>query len=217
MNLLNSLQNILQDVASQQGRAGKGEGNILGNLSGKIQESNVLGPALLGGLLGVLTSSKTARLGAGGALLAGGGALLWNKYKDRMAQNNIAADPQENQAPRHDLRAERLILALVFAAKSDGHIDDEEEQNIMREVGKLNLGDDGEALVKKALSEPLDPESLARGVQSAEEALELYALSCAVISIDSFMERNYLDALAKALQIPDDVKNDLEKNSKNTA
>ena len=218
MSLMNTLQNLLQNAAGSQGSSSAG-GGILDNLTGQMKGSgNLLGPAALGGVLGVLVSSKTARHGVGGALLAGGGALLWNKYKEHMAQKNPEASPASSApgytptSSTHEERAERLIRALVFAAKCDGHIDETEEQNILREVGKLGLGGDAEALVQKALAEPLDPEALARGVNTPEEALELYTLSCAAISIDSFMERSYLDALARALHIPDDVKEALEKN-----
>ena len=219
MSLMQTLQGILKDATGPQGLGSSGEGGILESLTGKMKDSsNILGPAALGGLLGVLISSKTARLGTGGALLAGGGALLWSKYKERMAQKTAESQPASSVSPSvHSVRAERIIRALVFAAKSDGHIDSDEEKNILREVGKLNLGVDAETLVKQFLSDPLDPELLARGVDSPEEALELYVLSCSVITIDSFMERNYLDALAKALHIPDDVKEDLEKSLSRSA
>ena len=59
------------------------------------------------------------------------------------------------------------------------------------------------------MAEPLDPARIAQGVRTPEEALELYALSCAVIDVDHFMERGYLDALAEALRIPANVRADL--------
>lgn len=108
-------------------------------------------------------------------------------------------------------RAVRLVRALVFAAKSDGHIDEKEQKAIYDNLQKLNIGTDAQALVQKALNEPLDPALIADGVKNEQEALELYALSCSVLDVDHFMERSYLDALAKALHIPDDVKSDLEK------
>ena len=210
MSILQSLQNALKEVAGPQGRVGSQKGGLLGGIAGKVQDSNLLGPALLGGLVGVLATSKTARAGAGGALAVGAGAYLWNKYKDRMSGAVADPGPQGQPVTECTKRAERLIRALVFAAKSDGHIDPDEERNILREVEKLNLGPEGQALVQGMLSEPLDPEALARGVESPEEALEIYSLSCAVISIDTFMERSYMDALARALNIPEDVKKEIE-------
>ncbi len=216
MNILQNLQGMLTKgmdtinqaaggQAGQSGSAGGGLGN-LGNLGG------LLGPAVLGGLAGALFTSKAARGIAGGALLAGGGALLWNKYKDRLGQIYQAdPDPALGGPPSSpEERAKRLVRALVFAAKSDGHIDDKERQAIQTNLGSLNIGADAEALVQQALDEPLDPKLIAEGVRNEEEALEVYTLSCAVIDVDHFMERSYLDALAAALKIPADVQKDLE-------
>ena len=203
---MNILQNI-QDIIGQ-GVSSLKEGKIPDNLSG------LLGPAALGGLAGALLTSKAARGIAGGALLAGGGAMLWNKYKDKLQ----GVYPAESALPEGDAsapavardQAERLVRALVFAAKSDGHIDDKEQQAIYTNLQKLNIGSEAQRLVQEALNEPLDPNLIARGVTSQQEALQLYALSCAVIDVDHFMERSYLDALAQALKIPPEVKTDLE-------
>jgi uncharacterized membrane protein YebE (DUF533 family) len=50
-----------------------------------------------------------------------------------------------------------------------------------------------------ALAQPLDPQRLAQGINSEQEALEIYYISCAAIDIDHFMERSYLNALGEAL------------------
>ena len=214
MNLLGNLQNTFKNMAS-----GSGKGDLLQGLPDMLKgSSGLLGPAALGGLLGALVTSKAARGILGGALLAGGGAMLWNKYKERIGQENASHSqngPQYGQLPSGDReRAERIVRALVFAAKSDGHIDQREQAAVMGEVAKLDLGADAEIIVKQALEEPLDPEALVKGVKTVDEALEVYTLSCAVITTDHFMERSYLDALARALNIPDDVKHDLEAKVK---
>lgn len=203
MNILQNLQDIIG-----QGVSGLKDGKNLDNLSG------LLGPAALGGLAGALLTSKAARGIVGGALLAGGGAMLWNKYKDRFqgvypqdASAPAGAPPAPSQTRE---RAERLVQALVFAAKSDGHIDDKEQRAISDNLQKLNIGTDAQQLVQDALNQPLDPNLIAKGVTSEEEALQIYALSCAAIDVDHFMERSYLDALAQALKIPPDIKKELE-------
>ena len=111
-----------------------------------------------------------------------------------------------------DLRTERLLLALVFAAKSDGHIDDNERAAIDQQMREAGVEEQGRALVAKAIEQPLDPQRLAQGVKNEEEALELYFLSCAAIDIDHFMERSYLNALGDALKIPQDVREGIEKD-----
>ncbi|PBD43567.1 tellurite resistance TerB family protein, partial [Klebsiella pneumoniae] len=135
------------------------------------------------------------------ALLAGGGAVagtvLWNKYQQKMrAQNTSAQAPETAAAPAEvDPRSVRLITALVFAAKSDGHIDDH-----------------ARVLIDQALAQPLDPQRLAEGIIDPQEALEIYYVSCAVIDIDHFMERSYLNALGDALALPKDVRADIEQD-----
>jgi uncharacterized membrane protein YebE (DUF533 family) len=93
-------------------------------------------PGALGGLAGLLVANKSSRkllakYGTG-ALLAGGGAIagtvLWNKYKDRVRTAHSDEPHYGEHTSPLDLRTERLILALVFAAKSDGHIDDKERR-----------------------------------------------------------------------------------------
>ncbi|HDR2365502.1 TPA: DUF533 domain-containing protein, partial [Enterobacter asburiae] len=111
-----------------------------------------------------------------------------------------------------DLRTERLILALVFAAKSDGHIDDKERSAIEQQLREAGVEEKGRVLVAQAIEQPLEPQRLAQSVKNEEEALELYFLSCAAIDIDHFMERSYLNALGDALKIPQDVREGIERD-----
>ena len=198
-NWLHQLQSLLgQQGASPSGESSKGSGLL---------------PGAIGGLAGLLVASKSSRklLAKYGtsALLAGGGAVagtvLWNKYQQKMrAQNTSAQAPETAAAPAEvDPRSVRLITALVFAAKSDGHIDDHERANIETQLRAANI--DVQARV-------LDPQRLAEGIIDPQEALEIYYVSCAVIDIDHFMERSYLNALGDALALPKDVRADIEQD-----
>ncbi|KLW92545.1 inner membrane protein YebE [Enterobacter sp. BIDMC92] len=202
---LNQLQSLLGQKTASSGEQGL---------------SNLLVPGALGGLAGLLVANKSSRklltkYGTG-ALLAGGGAIagtvLWNKYKDRVRTAH-RDEPQygEHTSPL-DLRTERLIIALVFAAKSDGHIDDKERSAIEQQLREAGVEEKGRALVAQAIEQPLDPQRLAQSVKNEEEALELYFLSCAAIDIDHFMERSYLNALGDALKIPLDVREGIEQD-----
>ena len=202
---LNQLQSMLGQKTSGSGEQGL---------------SKMLVPGALGGLAGLLVANKSSRkllakYGTG-ALLAGGGAIagtvLWNKYKDRVrAAHRDEPHYGEHTSPL-DLRTERLILALVFAAKSDGHIDDNERAAIEQQLREAGVEEQGRTLVAQAIEQPLDPQRLALSVKNEEEALELYFLSCAAIDIDHFMERSYLNALGDALKIPQDVREGIEKD-----
>ncbi|XPL50697.1 tellurite resistance TerB family protein [Enterobacter cloacae subsp. cloacae] len=201
---LNQLQSLLGQKTSPSGEQGLSK----------------LVPGALGGLAGLLVANKSSRkllakYGTG-ALLAGGGAIagtvLWNKYKDRVrTAHSDEPDYGQHTSPL-DLRTERLILALVFAAKSDGHIDDKERSAIEQQLREAGVEEQGRKLVAQAIEQPLDPQRLAQSVKNEEEALELYFLSCAAIDIDHFMERSYLNTLGDALKIPQDVRDGIEKD-----
>lgn len=209
MNWLNQLQSLLGQKSGASTSSSEGQGL-----------NKLLVPGALGGLAGLLVANKSSRkllakYGTG-ALLVGGGAVagtvLWNKYKDRIRETH-QDEPQfgQQQSPL-DVRTERLILALVFAAKSDGHIDEQEQAAIESQLREAGIETQGRELVAKALEQPLDPARLAQGVKNEEEALELYFLSCAVIDIDHFMERSYLNALGDALKVPQDVREGIEQD-----
>ncbi len=204
-NWLNQLQSLL----GQKTGSSSGEGL-----------SKMLAPGALGGLAGLLVANKSSRkllakYGTG-ALLAGGGAIagtvLWNKYKDKVRAAHQGEPQFGQEASALDVRSERLILALVFAAKSDGHIDDQERAAIEQQLREAGVEEQGRALVAQAIEQPLDPQRLAQGIKNEEEALELYFLSCAAIDIDHFMERSYLNALGDALKIPAEVREGIEQD-----
>ncbi|QIT28210.1 tellurite resistance TerB family protein [Raoultella terrigena] len=209
-NWLNQLQSLL----GQQGQSSSSDDRSGGK--------NLLLPGALGGLAGLLVASKSSRklLAKYGtsALLVGGGAVagsvLWNKYQQKMRAASPQPEPagQVPAAPEPDARSERLIQALVFAAKSDGHIDENERANIEEQLRAANIDVQGRVLIDRALTQPLDPQWLAQGISSEQDALEVYYLSCAVIDIDHFMERSYLNALGEALKIPAEVRAEIEQD-----
>ena len=207
------MNNWLQQIQSVLTKK-SGESNPGGGLS------DMLAPGALGGLAAMLISSKSSRKlltkYGGKALIVGGGAaagaVLWNKYKQRVSEaHQNEPDFGVAQTPV-DLRAERLVTALVFAAKSDGHIDDQERAAIEQNIHQSGYGQDAEQLIQKAMNCPLDPQWLSADVKNEEEALELYFLSCAAIDVDHFMERSYLSALGDALKIPQDVRDGIQQD-----
>lgn len=208
-NWMNQLQSMLGAISSgnktQSGESGLGK---------------LLTPGALGGLAGLLVASKSSRkllskYGTG-ALMVGGGAVagtvLWNKYKDKIRAAHQDEPDYGKPVASLDRRAERLITALVFAAKSDGHIDDQERAAIERQLREAGVESEGRAVVQQAIDQPLDPARLAQDIRDEEEALEIWYLSCAVIDVDHFMERSYLNALGDALKIPQEVREEIEND-----
>lgn len=211
-NWLNQLQSLL----GQQGNPVSAE---------KSSSAKNLLPGALGGLAGLLVASKSSRkllakYGTGALLVGGGavaGSVLWNKYQQKMRGQQADIATQTSTASTQepvvlDARSERLITALVFAAKSDGHIDERERQHIEEQLRAANIDVQGRVLIDRVLTQPLDPQRLAQSVRDGQEALEIYYLSCAVIDIDHFMERSYLDALGDALKLPEDVREEIERD-----
>lgn len=208
-NWLNQLQSLLAQSGSSSSSSEQGL-------------SKLLVPGALGGLAGLLVANKSSRklLTKYGtrALLVGGGAVagtvLWNKYKDKVRAAHQDEPQFGAQSSPLDVRTERLILALVFAAKSDGHIDARERAAIEQQLREAGVEEQGRVFIEKAIEQPLDPQRLAQDIRNEEEALEVYFLSCAAIDIDHFMERSYLNALGDALKIPQDVRDGIEQDLK---
>ncbi len=126
------------------------------------------------------------------------------------------AQPAPQPAPQmaiEDTAGLVLLEAMVFAARADGHIDDEEQAYIRNAVEALFPDKEMASILNDLLQKPIDPASLAAKVRNPEEAADLYRLSCAAINIDSFMERSYLDGLAQALRIDEVQKNTLEQEA----
>ncbi|MCD8139912.1 MAG: DUF533 domain-containing protein, partial [Planctomycetaceae bacterium] len=179
-----------------------------------------LGGMLNSGAMGRIAQTMLGKKHGGfswlkGALLAGAGSMLWKQLGERMQEAN-KANPKYNPPSRFssdgaatDAATEqataRMIRALVYAAKADGHIDDNEKAQINEQIASQDLGPDAKTLLKAVMDESIDPSRVAVGVSDPEEALKLYTLSVAVANPDQFMEKAYLDALAQALNIPDDV------------
>ncbi len=207
------LDSVIKNAGTQGSTVSPGS---FGNVGG------LLGSAAIGGLLGALFSGKKTKKLAKNALLVGGtaaaGALAW-KFYQKWAQGSAAA-PQQTQtavqaapAPEstvEDTTALILLEAMVFAARADGHIDEDEKAYIHNAVESLFPDKEMTAILDGFLQKPVDPMSLASKINNVEEANDLYRLSCAAINVDSFMERSYLDGLAKALNIEDAQKNTLE-------
>lgn len=230
------------------GGATAGLGSLFGDLIGSAQKGGTLaqkaaqlknasggliGPAALGGVLGTLLVSRTARdvaLSAGkGALALGGGAAVaaaaWDMYRKwsgratssgqasgASAPNPMGAAPAADD-PERDRQTGLLLRAMVFAARSDGHMDEEEKANIRSALADMGLDPKAAASLGALMDEPADPQALAASVRTPEEARDVYRLSCLAVRVDQFMERNYLDALAAALGIAEPEKTALEREA----
>ena len=64
------------------------------------------------------------------------------------------------------------------------------------------------------LRQPLDPAAIARAARTPEIAAEMYLASLIVVDQESYMERAYLDELARQMNIAPGLKTELESQAK---
>lgn len=171
------------------------------------------------GALGLLLGSKKARKYGGKVLTYGGlaalGVLAYKAYGNWQASQGAGqgSEPQTldrlppAQAEQH---SQAVLRALVAAAKSDGHIDDRERALIEGEFTRLDSDRDLQHWLHDELNKPLDPAEVARAAQTPEMAAEMYLASVMMVDQENFMERAYLDELARQLRLEPALRQELE-------
>lgn len=202
-----------------------GFGQAARNAQQKFQQSPLNsfgGGAAVGGVLGLLLGGKKMRKMAGGALGYGGAAMLGalalrayqNYQQGKPAQGAPSFTAQDlAQVPAaqlpHALPAADgspfelvLIRAMVGAAKSDGHIDIDEQRHLFEQVERLGLDAEAKAVVFDLLAKPLDLAKLDGSVGNEAQRAEVYLAARLATDGDHPGERAYLDALAARLQLP---------------
>lgn len=187
----------------------------------------LLGAGALGALLGSFVSKSVLK----DAALVGAGAVAWNFYQKWSQNRTKQATPRVEQissrptwerqespariessvAVAPDATAMLMLRAMVYSARADGHMDATEQGRILKLVEQIFPGQDMTLVMTSLMNEPIDPSRLAQEVRSAEQADDLYRLSCLIVEIDHFMERGYLDGLARALHISEEHKRTLEQ------
>jgi len=99
-----------------------------------------------------------------------------------------------------------LIRAMVNAAKADGVVDQQEQENI---VGKLgDIGPEETAFIRAEMQAPLDVASFVRSVPKGLEQ-QVYVMSLMTVNLDSKPEADYLDSLAKGFNISEQASNQI--------
>lgn len=126
------------------------------------------------------------------------------------APANSAFDvSQQTDRQGDDLRL-TLIRAMISSAKSDGHIDAQENAVIQQQIQSMDLAPDEKAFLFDQLSAPSDPIAIARLSSSDEQAAEIYIASALAVDPDTPEEKRYLDRLSDALLLPADLRQQLD-------
>ncbi|NBA94495.1 tellurite resistance TerB family protein [Pseudomonas sp. R5(2019)] len=210
--LLKSGKDLLQNQTAS--RPGKSSSSGLGSLLGGAG-----GGALAAGAMGLLLGNKKARKYGGKALTYGGlaalGVLAYKAYGNWQAQQRSApqGEPQTLDrlpAAQAEEHSQGILKALVAAAKADGHVDERERELIEGEFVKLTQDQDLQHWLHAELNKPLDPADVARAARTPEMAAEMYIASVMLVDEEHFMERAYLDELARQLALDPALKVELE-------
>jgi uncharacterized membrane protein YebE (DUF533 family) len=181
------------------------------------------GAALAGGALGLLLGSKSGRKIGGKVLTYGGlaviGTLAYKAYQNHQQQQsrNTSSEPTKplTELPLNEdeARSKVILIAIVAAAKSDGHIDKREQQMIDSELAKMTSDQELQSWLNHELNKALDPAEVARYALNESMASEMYLASLLTIDQHSFMEKTYIEELARQLKIPASLKTELEKQA----
>lgn len=202
---------------SQQGALGGLLDNLGGGLGGALSgdKSKLLGA----GALGLLLGSKRARKVGGKVITYGGlaalGVLAYKAFDNWRANNGDAptGEPQTVDrvpAEQVEVHSQAILKALVAAAKADGHVDERERALIEGEFTRLSNDQEFQHWLHAELDKPLDPADVARAASTPEIAAEVYLASVMLVDEEHFMERAYLDELARQLKLPAELKTELE-------
>ena len=206
-------------------RSGGGLGGLLGSLTGGGSGGGLggaLGSSAGGGALGNLGALLGGKTGAVSGAAGGLGGLLDSIGGGRDNRPDLDHRPdsgslggllnralQGERVPEHDDSQEALakvmIQAMIGAAKSDGEIDQEEQQKIVSHLGD-DVTEQERQFVLSEMRAPLDIDALVRSVPSGSEA-QVYMMSLMAIDLDHEKEARYLDSLRQKLDLSEDAVN----------
>ena len=228
------MQDLLKSLAgkgdSSEGKPSdmlKGLGESIGQASGKIP-AGLAGGAAAGGLIALLMGNKSARKFAGKAAGYGGAAVLgglaYSAYRNWKGQQQPDASLQTHSPAATDLGNEliappeqqqpvtelTMIKAMIAAAKADGHLDSNEQKRLHDVVEKMSLSSETKGEIFDLLQREISIGELLDETASMEQKSEVYLASCLVIDIDHPGEREHLDTLARAFELPPGLPQQLE-------
>jgi len=154
--------------------------------------------ALAAGAVAILLGTESGRKLTGTALKVGGvaavGGLAYQAFNQWQQQQNV--NITHTGTPINDLddveaqtRSEAIVKAMISAAKSDGHVDSNEQKLITSKIESLELEKDIMSFLMKELNKPVDVASVVASSDSPEAAREIYLASAMVVDLNNTVER----------------------------
>ncbi|HHF2971444.1 TPA: tellurite resistance TerB family protein [Vibrio diabolicus] len=218
MDLKSLLNQALKSDLLKQGAdaLGKQTNNIKSSSNSsslKTLGAGAVGGGLIGMLMGSKKSKKMTKKIGSSALKVGGaaalGALAYKVYNDWQAKQS-GQGVHETFDPDDSKHSVLILKAMIGAAKADGHVDEEEMARIEQALADMGADEHVRQLVQQELNKPLDPAEIANQATSPQQASEIYLASLIVADEQNFMEKAYLQELAKQLQLSPEVTQQLE-------
>lgn len=218
MDLKSLLNQALKSDLLKQGAdaLGKQTNNIKSSSNSsslKTLGAGAVGGGLIGMLMGSKKSKKMTKKIGSGALKVGGaaalGALAYKVYNDWQAKQS-GQGVHETFDPDDSKHSVLILKAMIGAVKADGHVDEEEMARIEQALADMGADEHVRQLVQQELNKPLDPAEIANQATSPQQASEIYLASLIVADEQNFMEKAYLQELAKQLQLSPEVTQQLE-------
>ncbi|MEO9821632.1 MAG: DUF533 domain-containing protein [Paracoccaceae bacterium] len=201
----------LQDMLG--GLLGGGAGGSAGGLGGMLEQLGGGGAGGGGGLQDMLGGLAGA---AGGGGLLGG---LAGAMQKRPASNSASfgevlnssfdQTPQATIEPSADQEAAAALMlrAMIQAAKSDGQLDDAEQEKLVGQLGG-DVDQEEAAFVRSEMQKPVDVQSVINDTP-AGMGPQVYAMSLLAINLDSQNEAKYLHSLAQGYGLDPAQVNDI--------
>ena len=204
----------LQDMlGGLMGGAQSGAGGAAGGLGGLLESLGGGAGGQAGGLQGML-GGLAGSAGAGGLLGALGGKMAQRPADNgasfgQVLNSNFDQTPQDPIEPTADQEAAAALMlrAMIQAAKSDGKLDDNEQEKLMGQLGG-DIDAEEAAFLRTEMSSPVDVDALVNQVPQGLGP-QVYAMSVLAIDLDSQAEAKYLHALAQGLGMDAGTVNDV--------
>lgn len=212
--IFNQVQNAMGSSGpGQTGQAAGGIANKAGQWLRQDQLGGLSGAQIggIGALAGALFDGGLEGAAKGGALAVIGtialGALKNSQSQQSSPQSSGGQQPAALPSPQ-EIEAtlapgmDRLVIkAMIGAAKADGQIDQSELSAIFSKLDAETATPEEKQFLMEELAKPHDVNALAMEVKTPIQAAEVYAASLIAIHVDTDEEREYLRALAAALNL----------------
>lgn len=217
------------DDLLRQLTGGKASGDMIAKVKELIGNNPMAAGAVLGGLGAIVGGTKTGRSLAFDAAKVGGlvliGGLAYKAWQNHQAGKPLIsgrdASPQKlaqaapdgsgfEEAAQTNENALLYLRAMIAAAAADGEIDEDEFKRITGNLQQLGFNEDAREFLEQEFQQPATPEDLAQSANSPEVRTQVYTAARIAIEPDSTEENEWLQALANALGLEQNLKQQID-------